>query len=586
MTLRSNASSDFYPTLRSGTGSDFGNGGQILGTLVYIVKHDKVSGILNENELICKLDLMTDYKQHMGGNWERCPGELYLYQLDGPEGHRFVISLHWHKKWFKKLRKVFGVKISCVERHSLLEILCLIEESRRMRSAYMQETMEMIAAFEASSRQIDPIEEEPELFNDSDDYETLRVKNNNEISIIPADSSKTKTKEPTESKEALPNETKSTEADPVVPKAEDEIADSVFNSSVETNQSGEELEKTRSNEVEQNVSGSDINTNDTIDDALKTEAPSNPNQNNIAKIPNGTIHEVEIHKDPSTPPVSRDSMAKRPSKAFTIDEPLSGYDESSGHSESNSRRSSSSSQPSLNKHRNLNESRNNDAITSDPKPLGMVKKQSNFTRSMSDFDNPGFSGVQSRRYEIPDYSGRSDKSVSIFGRLLARVKRKKSTPKSMRNQRTDKSMSKLALHETSSLKSSLSYDALSMMSFGTIRGSTNTLHGNRNYNRKYFKRRPASMHVLTRDRKLVPIYDVINCLLEFHDVMKPVKIIGVNSETPHSDDLAENQIMEFVYFLQKPANLELRLTRRDYVLYNSVVKLRSFANTELKILFA
>ena len=608
MSLRS-YNSDFYPSLqRSG---EFG--GKVLGTLVYIVKHDKIANILNDNELVGRIEMTTDFKILMGGNWERCKGELNLYQLDGPEGHRFVISLHWDKKWYKKLRKVYGVKISCVERHSLLEMLCLIEETRRLRAAYMLDTIDMMYPTDSSRREISAIQEEPE--NDEDDnFGTIKKKANSEenmadvITVKKSDESKpdkqlsevhdedhpkdspdlpTKALEVLEKTLEVPAKALEvlTETDPnstavdstEIPKVPDEFEESaVFESSTENSQEQSEMGRSFDS-TDNSIKSSDAENSITVENEQQ--------EAHKPVIPNGKIHTVEVHDDSSTPKPA--SKVKRPSKAFTIDEDLSGYDEPSLSSILNSRKSSTTSS-NTNKPRGIYGS--SDGITIDAKSKSSPQNQKqSFTKSLPHFDNPESTKRPNRKYETINsviFDGPKSKPPSVLARLFARMKRNKSKTQSLKTPNNQSMSSRLALHETSSLKSAVSYDAMSLTSFGTLKESTYTLQGTRHYDRKFFKRRPASMHVLTRDRRLVPIYDVINCLLEFHDVMKPVKIIGVNSETPHSEDLAENQIMEFVYFLQKPVNLELRLTRKDYVLYNSVVKLRSFSSTELKILLA
>ena len=180
--------------------------------------------------------------------------------------------------------------------------------------------------------------------------------------------------------------------------------------------------------------------------------------------------------------------------------------------------------------------------------------------------------------------------MSFIAKLLSRFKPDKSKRRSTQrkiefdedNFTISRGPSKSALFETGSLRSFKSNDAISI---GSLNPNDTILRPRpENYDRKYFRGRPASLHVLKRDRKFIPVYDVINCILEFHNITKPVKIIGINSTNPQSDDLAENIISDIVDFFHKPSNVQLRSTRKDYVLHRSVIKMRSFTDSELRLL--
>ena len=199
-----------------------------------------------------------------------------------------------------------------------------------------------------------------------------------------------------------------------------------------------------------------------------------------------------------------------------------------------------------------------------------------------------FLGQFNRRSQSEEGRSLSKPKMSFLAKVIGRFKPKlKRKSKDYRIEFDDnftisRNASRSALFETGSLRSFKSNDAISIGSLNP--NATLLCPRPENYDRKYFRGRPASLHVLKRDRKVIPVYDVINCILEFHNITKPVKIIGINSTKPEADDLAEHVITEIVDFFQKPSNVQLRSTRRDYVLHRSVIKMRSFADSELRLL--
>ena len=498
-----------------------------MGTLVYIVKHDTISSILDASEHVTKLDLETQYKKSLGDQFETCKGELNLYQLDGPEGLRFVISLHWDKKTSKKLQKYLGIKISCIRKHDLLDILSLIEETRRLRNASLYDlTNYDFNTISTQRRNNGTIHEEPS--------ETALEQNNVcEISIVKPSANETKLE---------------------VHKNENEISND-------------------DNDTDASLQSSAEFPNRSED----SQTSSSSRKSDGDFLTNGSKLEVEIHTE-----VEPDTRVRTSSRAMTIDEDLRGYEESGVPL---SRRQSSTSY-----YKPIEDNSSSISVDLSRNSTPKAVRRPSLHRSISESDASVFTmprpshAVHNGASVIDNSEG---KDPSFLGRLFTKIKSGRSSRRNFGKSKSAKDsgqdMSRLALYETSSLRSTNSIATLTIGSLAT--GSTVTLNtANRKYNRKFFRGKPASMHVLTRERKLIPIYDAMNCLLEFHQVMKPVKIIGVKST--NKDDLAEDQIMQIIQFLQKPENLELRTSRPDYVLFNSVVKARNFTRSELKLLLS
>ena len=281
---------DTIPTLYRPSASS-----KILGTLVYLVRHERIAPILDEHEHVASIDTITHYKKVMGGDWKKFEGTINVYQLDGIDGHRFVISFYWNKKWHRKLKKVLGIKISCVERLDLLEKLCNIEEYRKVQNAN---------SFDVSIHQ-SPIS-------------TIKVHKNKMISVIPEEESWEES--PTlatnkESKSEKPSN--KVEETPAVSRSPTPEVKSAPLTGAEDFMS--ETESTKSGNMSPKLSQKTIPNGNIPSGEAK-------DKNDARKLTNGTILEVEVHNLPEVE-TETDQSDKENTRSSTIEEDLNGYSE-------------------------------------------------------------------------------------------------------------------------------------------------------------------------------------------------------------------------------------------------------------------
>ena len=226
----------------------------------------------------------------MGGEWKKFEGTMNVYQLDGIDGHRFVVSFYWEKKWHHKLKNVYGIKMSYVERLNLLGKLCSIEEYRQIQNAN---------SFDISAP------EPPST-----------IKMQNRISVIPEE-------EPWETA-TLPRNKQKVNTDDDQEPCHETSHDSFNKSSVKSaplirnEDIISEAGSTKDVKMSPKVSSKTI-PNGKIPTAVEETETTE------STAPNGDILEVEVHDLPEAE--AEPDQSDKENRSSTIEEDLNGYSE-------------------------------------------------------------------------------------------------------------------------------------------------------------------------------------------------------------------------------------------------------------------